>query len=172
MKKTVHNFPVLFLLLVLAQMVISNYFNFSMFVTLSILPALVICIPISVSSLVCMVIAFSTGLAVDVMADGVLGLNALALVPVALFRRTFIRIFLGEDIINRNEDFSFRKNGIAKVSLVMFVSILLFFGIYVLADGAGTRPAWFCAVKVAASSVASYIVSLLAVSILTSKDRQ
>ena len=110
MTKTVHNFPVLFLLLILAQMVISNYFNFSLFVTLSILPAIVMCIPVSVSTLASMVIAFATGLSVDVMADGVIGLNALALVPVALLRRTFIRIFLGEDIINRNEDFTFRKN--------------------------------------------------------------
>ena len=172
MKKTVHNFPVLFMLLVFAQMIISNYFNFSMFVTLSILPAIVICIPVSVSTLVCMTIGFATGLAVDVMADGVIGLNALALVPVALFRRMFIRIFLGEDIINRNEDFTFRKNGIAKVSLVMFCSIVLFFGIYVIADCAGMRPAWFCTVKIAASTLVSYIVSLLAVSILTSKDRQ
>lgn len=172
MKKTVHNFPVLFMLLVFAQMIISNYFNFSMFVTLSILPAIVICIPVSVSTLVCMTIGFATGLAVDVMADGVIGLNALVLVPVALFRRMFIRIFLGEDIINRNENFSLKKNGIARISLVMICSIVLFFGIYVTAECAGTRPSWFCISKIAASTAVSYIVSLVAVNILTSKDRQ
>ena len=62
MTKTVHNFPVLFLLLIIAQMVISNYFNFSLFVTLSILPAIVMCIPVSVSTLASMVIALDTGL--------------------------------------------------------------------------------------------------------------
>lgn len=172
MKAAPHNFPVLFLLLVIAQMFISNYFNFSMFVTLSILPALVMCIPVQTSTLTCMIIAFATGLAVDVMADGVIGLNALALVPVALFRRFFIRIILGVDIINRNENFSFKKNGMAKISLSLLLSLIVFFCVYVFADGAGTRPFWFCAVKIICSTAASYILSLFAVNILTSKDKQ
>ena len=64
------------------------------------------------------------------------------------------------------------KNGIARISLVMICSIVLFFGIYVTAECAGTRPSWFCISKIAASTAVSYIVSLVAVNILTSKDRQ
>ena len=54
----------------------------------------------------------------------------------------------------------------------MICSIVLFFGIYVTAECAGTRPSWFCISKIAASTAVSYIVSLVAVNILTSKDRQ
>ena len=112
-----HNFGILFILLVIAQMIICNYFQMTPYIVLSILPAMILCIPLTVSTNVCMLIAFASGLTVDWLAEGLIGINAASLVPVAMARKTIISIFLGEDLIARQDSFTFKKNGIVNHGL-------------------------------------------------------
>lgn len=168
--KTNRNIGLTYILMVIVQMFICNYFNFSMYVTMSILPAIILCVPLSVSTILTMVIAFATGLATDVFSDAVLGLNAMSLVPVALARKYIIRTFIGEETVERQESFSIRKNGIGKVSAAIALGELIFFAIYIIMDGAGTRPVWFNISRLCASMAASYILSLIAIRMLSSED--
>lgn len=168
--KTNRNIGLTYILMVIVQMFICNYFHFSMYVTLSMLPAMVLCIPLSVNTSLAMVIAFATGLATDVFSDAVLGLNAMSLVPVALARKYIIRTFIGEETVERQESFSIRKNGIGKVSAAIALGELIFFAIYIIMDGAGTRPVWFNISRLCASMAASYILSLIAIRMLSSED--
>ena len=168
--KTNRNIGLTYILMVIVQMFICNYFHFSMYVTLSMLPAMVLCIPLSVNTSLAMVIAFATGLATDVFSDAVLGLNAMSLMPVALARKYIIRTFIGEETVEREESFSFRKNGLGKVSASIALCELIFFAIYIIMDGAGTRPVWFNISRLCASMAASYILSLIAIHMLSSED--
>ena len=168
--KTNRNIGLTYILMVIVQMFICNYFHFSMYVTLSMLPSMVLCIPLSVNTSLAMVIAFATGLATDVFSDAVLGLNAMSLVPVALARKYIIRTFIGEETVEREESFSFRKNGLGKVSASIALCELIFFAIYIIMDGAGTRPVWFNISRLCASMAASYILSLIAIHMLSSED--
>ena len=56
-----YNFFLTYALLVLIQMVICNYFHLSAYVLLSILPVMVLCIPIRFSTTAALCIAFVTG---------------------------------------------------------------------------------------------------------------
>ena len=165
--KTVQNFGLFYILFVVAQMFICNYFNFSMYVTLSILPVLVMYIPLSVNTILTMLIAFCTGLATDALSDAVLGLNALALTPVALLRKPIIRMVMGEETIERQETLNVRKNGFLSISLAIVLSCFIFIAIYIIADGAGTRPLWFNVARFFASVASSYLLSLIIVKALT-----
>ena len=82
-----NSFALTYILLTVAQMILSNYFHFTPFMMMTILPVMVFCIPTKIDSVRAMLIAFVTGLAVDFFAEGTLGLNAMSLVPVALLRR-------------------------------------------------------------------------------------
>jgi len=166
--KTVQNFGILFTCLLVAQMVISNYFNFGPYVLLSVLPAMIICLPVSIDTIWTMIIAFASGLLIDCTSDGLPGLNAMALVPVALSHKTIIRFFLGEDLLNRGEDFSFKKNGAAKISWAIIAAQTMFFIIYILGDGAGVRPLWFNLARFAGGMLCSLPMSLITANILTS----
>lgn len=170
--RTGQNFKLLYFLLVICQIVICNYACLGPYIMLSILPAMVMCIPLTAGTIGCMLIAFLTGLSVDWLSEGLIGINAAALLPVALARQTFIRIFLGEDIINRKDSFSIRKNGIGKVSIAMAAAYMLFLGIYIFLDGAGTRPFWFCATRFAVSLIVNMSLAFLTASILTPDDRK
>lgn len=165
-------FGILYFLMVIGQMIICNYFQFTPYIVLSILPAMVLCMPLTARTPLCMIIAFASGLAVDWLAEGLIGINAAALVPVALARKTIIRFFLGEDLIARNDSFTFKKNGIGKISVALIVALSIFFAIYTAIDGAGTRPTSFNMIRFAASVTCSYAISLIVTAVLTPDDRK
>ena len=166
------SFGLLFILMVLGQMILCNFAGFSPYVMLSMLPAMIICVPLTVSTPLCMLIAFVTGLSVDWLSEGLIGLNASSLIPVALMRKPLIRFFLGEDLIVRSDSFSIRKNGLGKISLVLGVSLMIFLGIYIFLDGAGTRPVWFNMARFWVSFACNMVIALIVTNILTVDDRK
>ena len=170
--KTGHNFGILYCLLVICQALLCNYFQFTPYITLTILPAIILCIPLTISTIGCLIITFMTALATDWLAEGIIGLNAVALLPVAILRKPIIGLFIGEDLITRQDSFSFRKNGAAKVNAAILTALTLFMIIYIIFDGAGTRPFWFNLARGAALLACSWIISIIAVNTLAPEDRK
>ena len=148
----------IFLLLVAVQMLICNYLNLSPYLTLSLLPVLILCVPLRLPTFWTLLLAFATGSAVDLLSEGLLGLNALALVPVAFVRKEVIRLIFGDELFARKEDFSVRKNGFGKVALAVF--------------GAGTRTLAFNAIRFGVSLAAGWALSLLIIDILAPDNRK
>lgn len=172
MKQGRSHYSLIYVLMVAAQLLICNYLHLSQYVMLSILPVIVLCIPTRYSSFFAMVTAFATGLIVDMLVDGVLGLNAVALVPVAYLRRPVIQLIFGDELFARDEDFSIRKHGFGKVFTAVFIVQALFLVIYIRADGAGTRPLWFDAARFGASLSAGLIASLLIIDVLAPDEKK
>lgn len=170
--KNGNNFKLLYCLLLICQIVLCNFSPLGPYITLSLLPAMIFCIPMSVSTAACMIIAFGSGLAVDWLSEGLIGINAASLVPVALARKSIVRIFFGEDLITRGDSFSVNKYGTAKVSAALMSSIAVFLLFYVILDGAGTRPMWFNLAYFGASLLSNWILALLVTHLLTPDDRK
>ena len=170
MKKS--GFWLIYLALLVAQLLLSTYANFSPYVMVTLLPVMVLCIPIRVDTLPAMLIAFASGLLVDFLSEGLLGLNALALVPVAFARNPIIQLIFGGEIFAREEDFSIHRSGFWKVAVAILLSTALFVAVYVWADGAGTRPLLYNAIRFAASLLVSTGLSLLVVDLLAPDSRK
>jgi hypothetical protein len=160
-----------YILLLIMQLLLCNYFMLSPYILLTLLPAMVLSIPLRYATPQVLLIAFVTALAVDFLVDGVPGLNVVALLPVALVSKTVIRWVFGTGLFARGEDFSIHKNGLGKVSLVMLLSLSLFLLTYIWLDGSGVRPRWFFFVRFFASLSASYVLSLLAIVYFSINDR-
>ena len=170
MKKA--RFYLVYVVLTIVQMLICNYFHLSAYLMLSLLPVMVLCLPLRVGTTGAMIIAFVTGVVVDLLAEGMLGINTLALVPVAYVRKGVIRLVFGDELFARKEDFSIRKNGFGKVAVAIFIVQALFLLIYIWADGAGTRPFSFNAIRFGVSLLAGWAVSLLVIDILAPDTRK
>ena len=125
-----NRFVLTYVLLVIAQMLLCNYFHFTPYIMLTILPIMVFCIPTRVSVFWTLIIAFVTGLAVDYFAEGIIGLNAAALLPVAILRRTLIEAIFGPEPFEQEENITVKKYGLAKVSLAIFIITAIFLLIY------------------------------------------
>ena len=169
MRKT---FTVTYILMVVAQMLLTNYFHFSPLCMITILPVLVLCIPTKIDTPWAMVIAFATGLAVDLFVEGALGLNALSLVPVAFIRKGLVGVIFGAEPFEHKENISTRKYGFARVSFAIIIVTALFLAIYITAECAGTRPLWFMGSKLGISLAASYLISAMLVNLLSYDDRR
>ena len=166
------NFPLTFVLLLICQLFLSNYNCLGPYIMLSMLATMILCLPTSLGTFATMLIAFGCGFATDLFAEGLLGLNVATLLPVAFCRTGLIRIFMGEDLIVRKDNFSIRKNGILKVSLAQLTASAIFLAVYIFLDGAGTRPFWFCASKFFASLGCCWVLGLCVINLLTSDDRK
>ncbi len=167
-----NNFTLTYILLVVVQMLLNNYFHLTPYLMLSILPAMVLCLPTRLNDFYAMLVAFATGLAVDFFTEGTLGINALALVPVALLRRPVIELICGSEPFEQKESISVKKYGTARMSFAILIVSVVFLAIYICADCAGTRPFWFIAARLGMSAVCSCLISLLTVNLLTDENRR
>ena len=170
--RTGQNTRVLYVCLLICQIALCNFAHLGPYIMLSILPAMIMCIPLSVNTTICMLIAFASGLSVDWLSEGLIGINAASLVPVALARKNLIRVILGEDMINRMDSFSIRKNGLGKILTLMIASGIIFLAVYITLDGAGTRPFWFCATRFWVSLLVNTGLAILVTNILSPDDRK
>ena len=159
MKK--ENYILTFALLVLAQILICNYLNLSQYIMLTLLPVAILCLPISYGCIGSMLIAFVSGLCVDFLAESVIGLNALALVPVALLRFPVISLVFGREVFARNENISVRQHGALKMTTAIIIVQSLFLLIYIWADGAWAYPFAFNLAKFFCSLGAGSILSII-----------
>ena len=170
--RVTQNFVILYILMVIGQVIMCNYTYLGPYIMLSMLPAMILCLPTKFSTITCMFIAFASGFAVDWLSEGLIGINIASLVPVALARNGVIKIFLGEDLITRGDRFSFRKNGISKISAAVIILLAIYLGIYIFLDGAGSRPSLFNLTKFGLSLSCSFIISLIIINVLTPDDRK
>ena len=170
--KVSQHLGILYTLLVIGQILLCNYGQFGPYVMLTLLPAMVFCIPTNIGTALGMLIAFVSGFAVDWLSEGILGLNAAAILPVALMRKSMIKIFLGEDLINRGDRFSYKKNGITKIIICLTICTAVFLAVYIFLDGAGTRPLGFCLTKGGISLACSLLLGAIIVNVLSPDDRK
>ena len=167
-----HNYVITYLLMVVAQILLCNYLYIGPYITVSLLPALILCLPIRTPAPIAMVIAFVTGLAVDFLAEGLPGINAFSLVPVALVRIPVISLVFGEDMISRKEEFSARRNGIGKTALALLMVQALFLFLYIIVDGAGTRSFGFNTLRFVLSLISGSALSLLLIDTIAPEARK
>ena len=149
-----------YILLLIAQILLGNFFNFSQFIMISVLPVMVLMLPIRRSTAFCLVIAFIMGTAVDFSADGHLGLTAAALLPVAALRRPVIMFVFGNELFSREEDISPQRQGWEKILLATAICTAIFLAFFIIIDSAGTRAAWIDLIKFILSTILSTAVSM------------
>ena len=159
-------------ILVVAQMLICNYLHISTYLSLTLLPALILCLPTRIDTLRAMLIAFAAGFAVDFAAEGVIGLNIAALLPVALMRRTLCGAIFGDELRARNEDFSIKKYGLAKVIFAVAIAQATFLAVYIWADCGDARTFGENFVRGLVSFVAGMLLSVPIADMLTKEERR
>lgn len=160
-----------FILMLVIQLVLTKYCQFEPFLYICLLPAMALCFPTSSPTWRTMIAAFVTGLLVDGLADGPLGLNALALVGVTALQKLILRICIRDDMVERGYGFSYHENGFFKIFTALLVTTALFFAIYVIADSLGVRSNGFNFMKWACSTAVSLIFGLFAVDVLSPYKR-
>ena len=166
------NYFLMFFIVLGVQLLICNYFYISPYITLSLLPCIILLLPTKIRTLPAMLIAFASGLSVDFLAEGVIGLNALALVPVAASRRFICDLVFGNELVSTGEDVSMMKFGVAKMFSALAIGQFIFLLVYIWADGAAVRDWSFILLRFALSLLAGVIASLFLANLLDPNERK
>ena len=148
-------------LLFLLQLVISDYVHLGPWVCLCILPLLLVHIPLSRSPHAAMLIAFALGLGLDILSDGVPGLNAFAAVLAVTPRKFFYRLIVNADRQDKTEVPYIDHVGLVKYLKYLGVLTAIYLAAYILVDCVSLRPAGFILGKFVISWVASTLLCLL-----------
>ena len=159
-----------YILLLIAQILLWNFFNFSQYLMISFLPVMILMMPINRSTNATLILAFLSGLAVDFFADGQLGLSIAALLPVALLRRPVIMFVFGNELFSRGENLSTSRQGWEKIIMAIIIATAIFLFVYIMLDSAGTRAFWVDMVKFLASLPVSTLISFFVADILSPEN--
>ena len=150
-----------FVLLFLLQLVISDYVHLGPWICLNLIPLLILLIPLSYRPHAVLLIAFGLGLGLDLLSDGVPGLNAFAAVLAAAPRKFFYRTLVNADRQDKTEVPLISEVGLGKYLKYLAVLAAIYLVAYVLVDCISFRPAGFIVLKVIASWAASTALCLL-----------
>lgn len=123
--------------LLLIQLLISGYINIWPMLYIAVFPLLVITLPYTCNHIVSILTAFCFGLLVDILSDGVLGLNAAAIVAIAYFRPLLFKVAVSKTTLENTIEITQRTIGITQFLLVTALSYAIFFTIYIALDSWG-----------------------------------
>lgn len=161
-----------FVMALLVQMVLAKYCQAAPYLYISLLPAMILCMPTSRKTGWTMTVAFIAALAVDTLADGVPGLNAVALVPVAAGQKYVIKRIIDEDIVERHYTLSLQGYGYLRVGTALAILSAVYFTLYTVIDCAGTRNFGFILMKIVVSWGASIIFGMILINVLCPYQRK
>lgn len=159
-------FWIVFVVLAVVQIVLCNFLYLSRYAVLSILPVLILMLPLRYGNIVMMLIAFALGFVVDFFSTGTIGLTSAALLPVGLARNGVVAVLFGDELGPREGELSLNWFGIPKFALATLILCSLYFLVFVWIDASGTLSFWACVLRFALSTLLSTAVCLVVAKIL------
>lgn len=150
-----------FVLVFLLQLALTDYLHIGPWITLSLIPFLILHIPLPRSPQFVMLVAFALGLGLDLLSDGVPGLNAFAAVMAAAPRKALYRMFVNSDRQDKTDVPRLDDTGLVKYLKYLLALTAVYLAAYTLLDCISFRPLDFILIKFAASTAASTALALL-----------
>lgn len=122
-------------ILLLIQLVTDEYINVFPLLHIAVFPLLIIILPDNIKPIALMVIAFLFGLIIDAISDGVIGLNAAALVGVAFFKQPLLYAMLNKSNLIDMVVISSKNIKTGLYICICGILYSIFFFIYIVLDG-------------------------------------
>lgn len=146
--------------LLLIQIVLSGYVNVGPYIYLCCLPLVVLYLPLYQEVSLSMLIAFGCGLAVDILCDGIMGLNAAAAVALAAVRKPLFAAFFTKDNLSRANIPTIRESGALRHINFILCSLLIFFIVYICLDSVGMESLQTTLLRLLLSTAANLVLVL------------
>lgn len=163
----------IFVILLVIQMILDNYVNLSQYLFLTMLPAIIMCIPMRHGLSFSLLVAFIAGVAVDFFGGGVLGMTSAALLPVALLRNPIFRLCFDSETVSRIDEISIKKMGFFRLLICAALELTVFLVLYIWIDGAGTRTLGFNLLRFLLSFAVGILLSAVTIKLFSAQaDRR
>lgn len=158
------------LLLFVLQLVICDNIDLGPYFYICLIPFIVVSLPRHTREFVTIIECFAIGLALDLLSDGVAGLNAAAATLIAFIREPLYHNIINSNRQDRFSAISIKRAGLWKYILFLLVMNVIYLFTYILLDAFSFKLTFLLIGKLIISSAVSTIVSVLAG--IASADRQ
>ena len=158
-------------IIIICQILLSEYVNIWPILYIAIFPLFIILLPANLNKAIYMLIAFMFGLCIDITADGVMGLNAAALVAMAYSRELILKVTLSKGNLENAENLplSTRTVEIPKLITINLLMLAVFFTVYVLFDSAASFSPLYSILKITICTAVNCVMNLLCNIVLLEK---
>ena len=126
---------IIYAVVILLQVILNNYVNLGPMIYICLLPLLVIYLPLDQKNYISLIIAFGMGLVIDILSDGVLGLNAGAATLVALVYKPLFYPIFQKNNYSKKYILPIRESGIWQHTLYLLIILAIYFLFYIAFDG-------------------------------------
>lgn len=159
------------IVLLVCQIVLGGYLNIMPILYIAFFAQLFLLLPHAMDRGITLVYAFIYGICIDLLADGVLGLNGAALVAMAYLRTPILKLVLSRANIENNESLPLTSKYIElpKLVLISILCHLIFFSVYVLLDSAASFTLLYTVMKILLCTVVNSIISVVCNMVLFEK---
>lgn len=141
--------------LIIAQGALDNYVNLSVYIDLALFLYIILMLPVRTGTVPAMLIAFLTGLTVDILGNGIPGLTSAALTSAALCRKGILLAVAPKDFPIKDSRASIDSLGPRRYAVYSAIFIFIYLSVYILIDNTGFRPAGQCLSRLAISLAAN-----------------
>ena len=126
---------IIYAVVILLQVIINNYVNLGPMIYICLIPLLVIYLPLDQKPYLTLIIAFGLGLLIDILSDGVLGLNAGAATLIALVYRPLFYPVFQKNNYSKKYIPPVRESDIWHHILYLLIILAIYFLFYIIFDG-------------------------------------
>jgi rod shape-determining protein MreD len=126
---------IIYAVVILIQVIMNNYVNLGPMVYICLVPLLVIYLPLDQKNYLTLFIAFGLGLLIDILSDGVLGLNAGAATLVALVYKPLFYPIFQKNNYSKKYILPIRESGLWHHVLYLLIILAIYFLFYIAFDG-------------------------------------
>ncbi len=126
---------IIYAVVILLQVILNNYVNLGPLIYLCLIPLLIIYLPLDQKNYITLIIAFGLGLIIDILSDGVLGLNAGAATLVALVYKPIFYPIFQKNNYSKKYIPPIRESGLWHHVLYLIIILAIYFFFYIAFDG-------------------------------------
>lgn len=150
-------------IMIICQMLLGEYVNIWPLLYIAIFPQFMILLPPTMNRSAYLLVAFIFGLGIDILCDGVMGLNAGALVAMAYIRPLVLKLIIPKASFDTYENAPLvpRTLELPKLALLYAIMFTVFFTVYIFLDGAASFTFGYTVLKLLVCIAANCIIALL-----------
>ena len=158
-------------IMVFCQILVSEWVNIWAVLYIAVFPQFIILLPPTINRSAYMLIAFILGLSIDILSDGVMGLNAAALTAMAYSRGPILKLVIPKASFENYENNPIIPRTVEPYKLVLLSVMMLavFFTVYVLFDSAASFSFWYTVLKIALCVAVNSIITFVCNIVLMDK---
>ena len=156
------------ILLIVFQSVLDNYLNITIYLSIALLPFIILILPYKMSTITTMITAFVIGILGDILGNGILGMTAAAMVGASAFRKILLNSLVNKEILTKKEYPDIHSLRLTDFTLYSSIFLAIYLLIFIAIDNAGLAPFGLFSLRFIISLLANILI-YMALYIITSE---